>query len=82
MFRQTISVVHSTETLYLDISSICTIMRHVIISFISIQTGLGQDSSNKQLLAGLIEATIKSPLRNALEPTFSQLRAMKLDQVG
>ncbi|XP_037036612.1 tetratricopeptide repeat protein 28 isoform X2 [Bradysia coprophila] len=46
----------------------------------SFSTGLGEDSTNKQLLAGLIEATIKSPLRNSLEPTFSQLRAMKLDQ--
>lgn len=47
----------------------------------SFSAGLGQDSDNQQLLAGLIEATIKSPLRHALEPTFQQLRAMKLDQV-
>ncbi|XP_059614849.1 tetratricopeptide repeat protein 28 [Phlebotomus argentipes] len=43
-------------------------------------SGLAQDPSNKQLLAGLVEASIKSPLRNALEPTFQQLCAMKLDQ--
>uniref|UniRef100_A0A1B0CKC6 Putative g-alpha gtpase interaction protein n=1 Tax=Lutzomyia longipalpis TaxID=7200 RepID=A0A1B0CKC6_LUTLO len=34
----------------------------------------------EQLLAGLVEASIKSPLRSALEPTFQQLCAMKLDQ--
>lgn len=44
-------------------------------------SGLAQDVNNKQLLSGLIEASIKSPLRNALEPTFHQLCAMKLDQV-
>lgn len=43
-------------------------------------SGLAQDSNNKQLLGGLFEASIKSPLRHALEPTFMQLRAMKLDQ--
>lgn len=44
--------------------------------------GLAQDANSKQLLSGLIEASIKSPLRNALEPTFHQLCAMKLDQVS
>lgn len=43
--------------------------------------GLAQDVNNNQLLSGLIEASIKSPLRSALEPTFHQLCAMKLDQV-
>lgn len=43
--------------------------------------GLAQDVNSKQLLSGLIEASIKSPLRNSLEPTFHQLCAMKLDQV-
>lgn len=43
--------------------------------------GLAQDANSKQLLSGLIEASIKSPLRAALEPTFHQLCAMKLDQV-
>lgn len=47
----------------------------------SFSAGLGQDPNNKQLLSGLIEATIKSPLRHALETTFQQLRTMKLDQV-
>ncbi|XP_055374817.1 tetratricopeptide repeat protein 28 [Condylostylus longicornis] len=42
--------------------------------------GLAQDANNKQLLSGLIEASIKSPLRHALEPTFQQLQNMKLDQ--
>ncbi|KAL9886018.1 tetratricopeptide repeat protein 28 isoform 1-T3 [Glossina fuscipes fuscipes] len=46
----------------------------------SFAAGLGQDVQNKQLLAGLLEASIKSPLRHALEPTFQQLRAMNLDQ--
>lgn len=36
-------------------------------------SGLAQDSNSKQLLNGLIEASIKSPLRAALEPTFHQL---------
>lgn len=43
--------------------------------------GLAQDANSKQLLSGLIEASIKSPLRAALEPTLNQLFAMKLDQV-
>lgn len=43
--------------------------------------GLAQEVNSKQLLSGLIEASIKSPLRAALEPTFHQLCAMKLDQV-
>lgn len=47
----------------------------------SFSSGLAQDVTNKQLLSGLIEASIKSPLRSALEPTFHQLCAMKLDQV-
>lgn len=47
----------------------------------SFSAGLAQDMNNQQLLAGLIEASIKSPLRNALEPIFHQLCAMKLDQV-
>nr|XP_019548082.2 tetratricopeptide repeat protein 28 isoform X1 [Aedes albopictus] len=43
-------------------------------------SGLAHDPNSKQLLAGLVEASIKSPLRHALEPTFQQLKAMKLDQ--
>ncbi|XP_037935520.1 tetratricopeptide repeat protein 28 [Teleopsis dalmanni] len=46
----------------------------------SFSAGLAQDAQNKQLLAGLVEASVKSPLRHALEPTFQQLRAMSLDQ--
>ncbi|CAH0549630.1 unnamed protein product [Brassicogethes aeneus] len=41
--------------------------------------GLAQDSTSKQLLSGLVEASIKSPLRHNLEPTFQQLEIMKLD---
>lgn len=42
--------------------------------------GLVQDSTSQQLLAGLLEASIKSPLRHNLEPIFQQLEIMKLDQ--
>lgn len=42
--------------------------------------GLAQDPSSQQLLGGLIEASIKSPLRHNLEPTFQQLEVMKLNQ--
>lgn len=42
--------------------------------------GLARDPSNCQLLSGLVEASLKSPLRPTLEPTFQQLRAMKLDE--
>ncbi|KAJ9596139.1 hypothetical protein L9F63_027236 [Diploptera punctata] len=43
-------------------------------------SGLAQDPKNAQLLAGLVEASMKSPLRGTLEPTFRQLEAMKLDK--
>ncbi|XP_067636039.1 tetratricopeptide repeat protein 28 isoform X1 [Eurosta solidaginis] len=46
----------------------------------SFSAGLAQDTQHKQLLAGLMEASVKSPLRHALEPTFQQLRGMNLDQ--
>jgi tetratricopeptide (TPR) repeat protein len=42
--------------------------------------GLAQDPTSQQLLSGLVEASIKSPLRHNLEPTFQQLEIMKLDQ--
>ncbi|XP_060533525.1 tetratricopeptide repeat protein 28 [Cylas formicarius] len=42
--------------------------------------GLAQDANSQQLLAGLVEASVKSPLRHSLEPTFQQLELMKLDQ--
>ncbi|KAJ8712991.1 hypothetical protein PYW08_008295 [Mythimna loreyi] len=43
-------------------------------------SGLGVEPSSRQLLAALVEASLKSPLRTTLEPTFRQLEAMKLDQ--
>nr|CAD7198684.1 unnamed protein product [Timema douglasi] len=43
-------------------------------------SGLAQDPKSIQLLAGLVEASMKSPLRITLEPTFHQLEAMKLDK--
>ncbi|XP_049768006.1 tetratricopeptide repeat protein 28 [Schistocerca cancellata] len=43
-------------------------------------SGLAQDPKSTQLLAGLVEASMKSPLRATLEPTFRQLEAMKLDK--
>ncbi|CAH1132763.1 unnamed protein product [Ceutorhynchus assimilis] len=42
--------------------------------------GLTQEPASQQLLAGLVEASIKSPLRHNLEPTFQQLEIMKLNQ--
>lgn len=42
--------------------------------------GLAQDPRSQQLLSGLVEASIKSPLRHHLEPTLEQLEVMKLDQ--
>ncbi|XP_034946071.1 tetratricopeptide repeat protein 28 [Chelonus insularis] len=49
-------------------------------ALVAFATGLARDSSNTQLLSGLVEASLKSPLRATLEPTFQQLRAMKLDE--
>ena len=43
-------------------------------------SGLAQDPNSKQLLSGLVEASVKSPMRPALEPTFEQLKNMNLDQ--
>ncbi|XP_037078157.1 tetratricopeptide repeat protein 28-like, partial [Pollicipes pollicipes] len=42
--------------------------------------GLAQDAKSLQLLAGLVEAAMKSPLRATLEPTYRQLQAMRLDK--
>ncbi|TRY69941.1 hypothetical protein TCAL_01247 [Tigriopus californicus] len=42
--------------------------------------GLAQDPKSLQLLAGLIEAAMKSPLKGTLEPTYRQLQMMKLDK--
>ncbi|XP_018048138.1 PREDICTED: tetratricopeptide repeat protein 28 [Atta colombica] len=49
-------------------------------ALVAFSTGLAHDASNHQLLSGLVEASLKSPLRPTLEPTFQQLRAMKLDE--
>jgi len=42
--------------------------------------GLAQDPKSLQLLAGLVEAAMKSPLKGTLEPTYRQLQTMKLDK--
>uniref|UniRef100_A0A8D8SR68 Tetratricopeptide repeat protein 28 n=1 Tax=Cacopsylla melanoneura TaxID=428564 RepID=A0A8D8SR68_9HEMI len=42
--------------------------------------GLAVDPKSNQLLSGLIEASMKSPLRSTLEPTFQQLEVMHLDK--
>ncbi|XP_012288124.1 tetratricopeptide repeat protein 28 [Orussus abietinus] len=49
-------------------------------ALVAFSAGLARDPSNFQLLSGLVEASLKSPLRSTLEPTFQQLRAMKLDE--
>lgn len=49
-------------------------------ALVAFATGLAHEPSNLQLLSGLVEASLKSPLRQTLEPTFRQLRAMKLDE--
>ncbi|KAM8828144.1 tetratricopeptide repeat protein 28 isoform 2-T2 [Spinachia spinachia] len=43
-------------------------------------SGLAQDAKSLQLLVGMVEAAMKSPLRESLEPTYQQLRRMKLDK--
>ncbi|XP_061624540.1 tetratricopeptide repeat protein 28-like isoform X3 [Phyllopteryx taeniolatus] len=43
-------------------------------------SGLAQDPKSLQLLVGMVEATMKSPLRESLEPTYQQLQKMKLDK--
>ncbi|XP_054719105.1 tetratricopeptide repeat protein 28-like [Uloborus diversus] len=49
-------------------------------SLAAFASGLAQDSKNLHLLAGLVEAAMKSPLRATLEPTYRQLQAMRLDK--
>ena len=49
-------------------------------ALVAFSIGLARDPNNQQLLSGLVEASLKSPLRVTLEPTFQQLRAMKLDE--
>ncbi|XP_060048527.1 tetratricopeptide repeat protein 28 isoform X2 [Erinaceus europaeus] len=43
-------------------------------------SGLAQDPKSLQLLVGMIEAAMKSPMRDSLEPTYQQLQKMKLDK--
>ncbi|KAM3600414.1 uncharacterized protein V6R79_023063 [Siganus canaliculatus] len=43
-------------------------------------SGLAQDPKSLQLLVGMVEAAMKSPLRDSLEPTYQQLQKMKLDR--
>ncbi|CAL1529179.1 unnamed protein product, partial [Lymnaea stagnalis] len=40
--------------------------------------GLGQEPANTQLLDGLVEAALNSPLKEKLEPTFHQLEKFGL----
>ncbi|XP_077398379.1 tetratricopeptide repeat protein 28 isoform X2 [Vanacampus margaritifer] len=49
-------------------------------SLAAFASGLAQDPKSLQLLAGMVEAAMKSPLRDSLEPTYRQLRAMKLER--
>ncbi|KAK0167485.1 hypothetical protein PV327_004878 [Microctonus hyperodae] len=49
-------------------------------ALVAFAAGLTRESTNSQLLSGLVEASLKSPLRTTLEPTFQQLQAMKLDE--
>ncbi|XP_072444141.1 tetratricopeptide repeat protein 28 isoform X3 [Chiloscyllium punctatum] len=43
-------------------------------------SGLAQDPKSLQLLVGMVEAAMKSPLRESLEPTYQKLQKMKLDK--
>ncbi|KAM4857148.1 tetratricopeptide repeat protein 28 [Urocitellus parryii] len=43
-------------------------------------SGLAQDPKSLQLLVGMVEAAMKSPMRDSLEPTYQQLQKMKLDK--
>ncbi|KAM6984897.1 uncharacterized protein FYW47_019205 [Aplochiton taeniatus] len=43
-------------------------------------SGLAQDPKSLQLLVGMVEAAMKSPLRETLGPTYQQLQKMKLDK--
>ncbi|XP_060640775.2 tetratricopeptide repeat protein 28 isoform X2 [Anolis sagrei] len=43
-------------------------------------SGLAQDPKSLQLLLGISEAALKSPLRASLEPTYAQLQRMGLDK--
>ncbi|XP_077995250.1 tetratricopeptide repeat protein 28-like [Glandiceps talaboti] len=43
-------------------------------------SGLAQDFKSLQLLGGLVDAAMKSPLKATLEPTYRQLEKMKLEK--
>ncbi|CAN9504591.1 unnamed protein product [Ophioblennius macclurei] len=43
-------------------------------------SGLAQDPKSLQLLVGMVEAAMKSPLRDSLESIHQQLQKMKLDR--
>ncbi|KAK3763661.1 hypothetical protein RRG08_051183 [Elysia crispata] len=44
----------------------------------ALATGLGQDRTNSALFQGLVEAALRSPLKDKLEPTFKQLEKFGL----
>ncbi|XP_035385839.1 tetratricopeptide repeat protein 28-like [Electrophorus electricus] len=43
-------------------------------------SGLAQDPKSLQLLVGMVEAVMKSPLRESVQPTYQQLQKMKLER--
>ncbi|KAI4878611.1 hypothetical protein NFI96_019047 [Prochilodus magdalenae] len=43
-------------------------------------SGLAQDPKSLQLLTGMVEAAMKSPLRESVEPTYQRLQKMNLDK--
>eukprot|EP00062_Callorhinchus_milii_P024076 gi/632983597/ref/XP_007908725.1/ PREDICTED: tetratricopeptide repeat protein 28 [Callorhinchus milii] len=49
-------------------------------SLAAFASGLAQDPKSLQLLVGMVEAAMKSPLRESLEPTYQKLQKMKLDK--
>ncbi|OWF55333.1 Tetratricopeptide repeat protein 28 [Mizuhopecten yessoensis] len=46
----------------------------------ALSSGLAQDSGNAQLLTGLVDTALKSPLKEKLGPVFHQLQKLKLNQ--
>ncbi|XP_069136443.1 tetratricopeptide repeat protein 28-like isoform X1 [Argopecten irradians] len=46
----------------------------------ALSSGLAQDSANAQLLSGLVDTALKSPLKEKLGPVFHQLQKLKLNQ--
>ncbi|XP_033748780.1 tetratricopeptide repeat protein 28-like isoform X2 [Pecten maximus] len=46
----------------------------------ALSSGLAQDSANSQLLSGLVDTALKSPLKEKLGPVFHQLQKLKLNQ--